>query len=319
MSASGGSMEGSRAVEDEEAQDSCCGDEDSPVVERRNRSGIISAPLSKSLKRSRALSQYIATCSAAAVASVANANRLAQSSMVAAGVKAHPTGSQHRSQVGYAKLDRGALVSGLLDSPSGLHLAQAAELLRRAGMLLPVSDPSNVSVGGDMETVSASDSLGSVMDFPLLGNGGVGGSFPYHPGLFIMTPAGVFLADGALSHVTGASEHQQTQSEISSAISANGKKKRKRCGLCPPCRRRINCEQCSSCRNRKTGHQICKFRKCEELKKKPAGGLEVRCLIWSIWPLRLSSGAPGVNVSQNPSLSRPPEALNCICVSVLCV
>ncbi|KAL0176294.1 hypothetical protein M9458_028624, partial [Cirrhinus mrigala] len=219
--------------------------------------GIISAPLSKSLKRSRALSQYIATCSAAAVASVANANRLAQSSMVAAGVKAHPTASQHRSQVGYAKLDRGA----------GLHLAQAAELLRRAGMLLPVSDPSNVSVGGDMETVSASDSLGSVMDFPLLGNGGVGGSFPYHPGLFIMTPAGVFLADGALSHVTGASEHQQTQSEISSAISANGKKKRKRCGL-------INCEQCSSCRNRKTGHQICKFRKCEELKKKPAGGLE---------------------------------------------
>ncbi|KAG1962272.1 CXXC-type zinc finger protein 5 isoform X1 [Pimephales promelas] len=275
MSASGGSMEGSRAVEDEEAQDSCCGDEDtSPVVERRNRSGIISAPLSKSLKRSRALSQYIATCSAAAVASVANANRLAQSSMVATGVKAHPTASQHRSQVGYAKLDRGALMSGLLDSPSGLHLAQAAELLRRAGMLLPVSDPSNVSVGGDMEAVSASDSLGSVMDFPLFGNGGVGGSFPYHPGLFIMTPAGVFLADGALSHVTGASEHQQTQSEISSAIGANGKKKRKRCGLCPPCRRRINCEQCSSCRNRKTGHQICKFRKCEELKKKPAGGLE---------------------------------------------
>ncbi|KTG35904.1 hypothetical protein cypCar_00040808 [Cyprinus carpio] len=250
MSASGGSMEGSRAIEDEEAQDSCCGDEDSsPVVERRNRSGIISAPLSKSLKRSRALSQYIATCSAAAVASVANANRLAQSSMVAAGVKAHSTASQHRSQVGYAKLDRAALMSGLLDSPSGLHLAQAAELLRRAGMLLPVSDPSNVSVGGDMETVSASDSLGSVMDFPLLG--GVGGSFPYHPGLFIMTPAGVFLADGALSHVTGTSEHQQTQSEISSAISANGKKKRKRCGLCPTLPAQINCEQVQQLRTAK--------------------------------------------------------------------
>ncbi len=40
------------------------------------------------------------------------------------------------------------------------------------------------------------------------------------------------------------------------------------------------------------------------------------CLIRSIWPLRLSSGAPGVNVSQNPSLSRPPEALNRLCVSV---
>lgn len=39
-------------------------------------------------------------------------------------------------------------------------------------------------------------------------------------------------------------------------------------------------------------------------------------LIWSIWPSRLSSGVPGVNVSQNPSLSRSPEALNRLCVSV---
>ncbi|MEQ2158928.1 hypothetical protein GOODEAATRI_017188 [Goodea atripinnis] len=50
------------------------------------------------------------------------------------------------------------------------------------------------------------------------------------------------------------------------------KRKRKRCGVCGPCRRLINCGVCSSCRNRKTGHQICKFRKCEELKKKPGGG-----------------------------------------------
>lgn len=56
------------------------------------------------------------------------------------------------------------------------------------------------------------------------------------------------------------------------------KRKRKRCGVCGPCRRLINCGVCSSCRNRKTGHQICKFRKCEELKKKPgttSGTLEV--------------------------------------------
>ncbi|XP_066525032.1 CXXC-type zinc finger protein 5 isoform X1 [Hoplias malabaricus] len=276
MSGGGGSMEGNQAREDEDARDSCCGDEDSsPVVERRNRSGIISAPLNKSLKHSRALSQYIATCSAAAAVATANANRLAQSSLVTSGVKAHSAAAQHRAQIGLSKLDRGALVSGLLDSPSGLHLAQAAELLRQASMLLPVSDSSGLNVGGDMEGVSASDSLGSVTDFPLLSNGGgVGGAFPFHPGLFIMTPAGVFLADGALSQVTGATEHQQSHSEVATSISANGKKKRKRCGLCPPCRRRINCEQCSSCRNRKTGHQICKFRKCEELKKKPAGGLE---------------------------------------------
>ncbi|XP_077445460.1 uncharacterized protein LOC144066033 isoform X2 [Stigmatopora argus] len=58
----------------------------------------------------------------------------------------------------------------------------------------------------------------------------------------------------------------------SSSSSSSSKRKRKRCGVCGPCRRLINCGVCSSCRNRKTGHQICKFRKCEELKKKPGGG-----------------------------------------------
>ncbi|AWO97325.1 putative CXXC-type zinc finger protein 5-like [Scophthalmus maximus] len=61
-------------------------------------------------------------------------------------------------------------------------------------------------------------------------------------------------------------------SSASSSSGAVAKRKRKRCGVCGPCRRLINCGVCSSCRNRKTGHQICKFRKCDELKKKPAGG-----------------------------------------------
>ncbi|XP_078100763.1 uncharacterized protein LOC144513538 [Sander vitreus] len=61
-------------------------------------------------------------------------------------------------------------------------------------------------------------------------------------------------------------------SSSSSSAGAVAKRKRKRCGVCGPCRRLINCGVCSSCRNRKTGHQICKFRKCEELKKKPGGG-----------------------------------------------
>ncbi|XP_033882243.3 methylcytosine dioxygenase TET3-like isoform X1 [Acipenser ruthenus] len=47
------------------------------------------------------------------------------------------------------------------------------------------------------------------------------------------------------------------------------KKKRRRCGTCEPCLRKVNCGECSCCRNRKTGHQICKMRKCNELKKKP--------------------------------------------------
>lgn len=46
------------------------------------------------------------------------------------------------------------------------------------------------------------------------------------------------------------------------------RKKRRRCGACVPCLRRINCGQCRCCLNRKTGHQICKLRKCVELKKR---------------------------------------------------
>ncbi|KAM9478040.1 methylcytosine dioxygenase TET1 isoform 2-T2 [Clarias gariepinus] len=48
------------------------------------------------------------------------------------------------------------------------------------------------------------------------------------------------------------------------------RKKRRRCGACVPCLRRVNCGQCSCCLNRKTGHQICKLRKCVELKKRPS-------------------------------------------------
>ncbi|MBN3317470.1 TET3 dioxygenase, partial [Atractosteus spatula] len=52
------------------------------------------------------------------------------------------------------------------------------------------------------------------------------------------------------------------------ADSSSQKKKRKRCGVCIPCLRRENCGSCTNCFNRKTGHQICKLRKCIELKKK---------------------------------------------------
>ncbi|KAM7072971.1 methylcytosine dioxygenase TET1 isoform 2-T2 [Molossus nigricans] len=47
------------------------------------------------------------------------------------------------------------------------------------------------------------------------------------------------------------------------------KKKRKRCGVCEPCQQKANCGECTYCKNRKNSHQICKKRKCEELKKKP--------------------------------------------------
>lgn len=46
------------------------------------------------------------------------------------------------------------------------------------------------------------------------------------------------------------------------------KKRRKKCGACAPCLRRQNCGGCANCLNRKTGKQICKLRKCEQLKKR---------------------------------------------------
>ena len=46
------------------------------------------------------------------------------------------------------------------------------------------------------------------------------------------------------------------------------KKRRKKCGTCEPCLRKENCGICANCLNRKTGKQICKQRKCEQLKKR---------------------------------------------------
>ncbi|XP_060895777.1 methylcytosine dioxygenase TET1 isoform X1 [Labrus mixtus] len=46
------------------------------------------------------------------------------------------------------------------------------------------------------------------------------------------------------------------------------RRKRSRCGTCEPCLRKISCGQCSCCLNRRTGHQICKLRKCVELRRR---------------------------------------------------
>ena len=276
---SSGRSDGSRAAE--AAERGGCR-EHSPVIERRNRSGILSEPLSKSLKKSRTLSQYTAACPATANGLTHHHHHHGEAK--SRSVKPPPPPPPQPAAVSVAalaaaaKLDR--TLEQVLEGQNGLlHFAQAAALLKRAGMehmLLPGGMGVGLGGGGgggdagsgagDLE--SASDGVSGPADFPY----GVGGGFPFNPGLFIMTPAGVFLADSAL-HMAGLAEYP-AQSELASAISS-GKKKRKRCGMCQPCRRRINCEQCSSCRNRKTGHQICKFRKCDELKKKPSAALEV--------------------------------------------
>uniref|UniRef100_A0A672KR75 CXXC-type zinc finger protein 4 n=1 Tax=Sinocyclocheilus grahami TaxID=75366 RepID=A0A672KR75_SINGR len=106
------------------------------------------------------------------------------------------------------------------------------------------------------------------------------GGLSLPPGVIVMTTlhsgagsSGVTMSDSAFQIANVAADCQHSSSSCSGSGAA--KRKRKRCGVCAPCRRLINCGVCSSCRNRKTGHQICKFRKCEELKKKPGSTMEV--------------------------------------------
>lgn len=231
-------------------------------LERRNKSGIISEPLNKSLKKSRPLSHYSTFGSTSSLSEHSEKGALLANGNEATMDKSNST-SKHKSIADM--LSKSDL------SPEGQSIlqqfAQSTELLKRVVQEhIPLPNDHGTSGLSDMEAVSAAEAMNSPSDFPYLG------AFPINPGLFIMTPAGVFLAESAL-HMAGLAEYPM-QNELASAINS-GKKKRKRCGMCPPCRRRINCEQCSSCRNRKTGHQICKFRKCEELKKKPSAALEM--------------------------------------------
>lgn len=258
--------------------------DDAPPPERRNKSGIISEPLNKSLRRSRPLSHYSSfggsggsgggsmmggesaekAAAAAAASLLVNGHDLAAAMVVD---KSNPT-SKHKSGAVASLLSKAERATELA-AEGQLTLqqfAQSTEMLKRVVQEhLPLMSEAGTGLP-DMEAVASAEALNGQSDFPYLG------AFPINPGLFIMTPAGVFLAESAL-HMAGLAEYPM-QGELASAISS-GKKKRKRCGMCAPCRRRINCEQCSSCRNRKTGHQICKFRKCEELKKKPSAALEV--------------------------------------------
>ncbi|XP_029439161.1 CXXC-type zinc finger protein 5 isoform X2 [Rhinatrema bivittatum] len=227
--------------------------------ERRNKSGIISEPLNKSLKKSRPLSHYSTFGSSSSISehldrgiSLANGGDLTLDKSISTSKHKHISHLLNKSS---------RVTEDSADGLNNLQFMQSPDMFKGLGSE-HIPPPTDTGSGiSDMEAVSAVETMNLASDFPYLG------AFPINPGLFIMTPAGVFLTESAL-HMAGLAEYPM-QNELASAINS-GKKKRKRCGMCPPCRRRINCEQCSSCRNRKTGHQICKFRKCEELKKKPA-------------------------------------------------
>ncbi|XP_074806798.1 CXXC-type zinc finger protein 4 isoform X1 [Natator depressus] len=147
----------------------------------------------------------------------------------------------------------------------------------------------------EAEIMNLPERVGTFSAIPALG----GISLP--PGVIVMTAlhspaaASAAVTDSAfqIANLADCPQSHSSSSSSSSSLGAAGgggaggggggggggagnpaKKKRKRCGVCVPCKRLINCGVCSSCRNRKTGHQICKFRKCEELKKKPGTSLE---------------------------------------------
>ncbi|KAM6953212.1 uncharacterized protein cxxc5b isoform 1-T2 [Aplochiton taeniatus] len=271
---------------------------------------ILSEPLRPSLRRSTStqpynLSHYISNATS--------------TDMDVRGIL-HPSSAQPQvTHPGHNKARRAPSWPDMWDSPSGLHLAHAAELLMRAGMLAltPTIDYARLGLGagekarevveerggrGEAEGGSGAeeeeeeDSIGGcVTDFyPFLG-----AWLPLNPGLFPLAAGAGFhqlgvgswrsvaQAGEAVDGLTGETSSPGSGGGVGGGTGggggggggggAAGKRKRKRCGECEPCRRQTNCDQCSSCRNRKRGHQICKYRKCEELKRKPGGpGFELR-------------------------------------------
>lgn len=65
---------------------------------------------------------------------------------------------------------------------------------------------------------------------------------------------------------TPTSGHSASKSPTSESDKSS-KKKRKRCGNCPGCLRKDNCGDCGPCKSVRS-HQICKMRKCDQLKSK---------------------------------------------------
>uniref|UniRef100_UPI00398EDDAF CXXC-type zinc finger protein 5-like n=1 Tax=Pristiophorus japonicus TaxID=55135 RepID=UPI00398EDDAF len=233
-------------------------DELTADLEKRSRSGIINEPISKVLKKPRSSTRF----STFGGSSSMN-GQLQNGSIFVNGKESTVPTSKHKRV--YHMLDKSdRSLESLSEAQNEVHIipSDLQKQVEPEHIFLSSEREAGIS---DMEVVSAAEAISSPVDLPFMSG------IPLNPGVFIMTPAGIFMADSALQ-MAGLVEYP-LQNDLASAIHS-GKKKRKRCGMCEPCRRRLNCEECSSCRNRKTGHQICKLRKCEELKKKPTASLE---------------------------------------------
>lgn len=84
----------------------------------------------------------------------------------------------------------------------------------------------------------------------------------------LIDPAGGITTEVATDPPSTAALFIAEPSSERDTVSVPVRRKRKRCGTCEPCLLKENCGECTCCVNRRISHQICKLRKCEELKKK---------------------------------------------------
>lgn len=122
--------------------------------------------------------------------------------------------------------------------------------LSEDGVVVAVPKISTPSLDSSFTFSCSSESTRSSFSFDTESEAGYGESSP-------SVPPGSWGPEGACLPSWTAPKPQKKE-----------RKKRSRCGTCEPCLRKISCGQCSCCLNRRTGHQICKLRKCVDLRRR---------------------------------------------------
>ncbi|KAI1293529.1 DNA N6-methyl adenine demethylase [Halotydeus destructor] len=117
----------------------------------------------------------------------------------------------------------------------------------------------------------------------------------------------------ALGQPPGSVASLSPSGESNPASDKPSKKKRKRCGECPGCVRKDNCGDCGPCKSVRS-HQICKMRKCDQLKTKKERAREALQMASTKGDMLSFTdsvppppGAPPVAQQQPPSSSRPHQ------------
>lgn len=149
-----------------------------------------------------------------------------------------------------------SLSLSLIPQPSSKTLAAECEPnLSKASVIVPVPEPDSLpkistpSLDSSSTFSCSSESTRSSFSFDTETEAGYGEPSPSMPGSW----------GPEVACLPSWSPRKPEKKE---------RKKRSRCGMCEPCLRKINCGQCSCCLKRSTGHQICKLRKCVELKRR---------------------------------------------------